>query len=410
MVSVANIQIGWSLLSKVVSGFFGLLFLLIIPKYWGVEIYGNFSLFVAYITIAEIFFGNSINTAIKKEIAEKGFSPEGKRFFTQGLLVKTAIFFMGLLILFSFNIVNPIEIIDSNLIYFVILLFLMNYWGLIVNVLEISHNIQYVLVMYVLEYVTKFSLLVTLFFYQDFTLLALVYTMIGGYCIAFLYGGIVIVNKFNLHLKDFFIKFDWFEIRNLLKRTFHLALAVVSAILLTRIDLIIIDLFMPDSAVGQYALASEIARNSAMVGAAIIAGSLPLFASQDKRQKLFFIKKSKLLLYINIPISLLLLCLGTLFISIVYGSDFDKTPLILGIFCVYPILLSLQTFTSEILNIKGCTYAIFRNGIIAIAVNTLLSFMTVQIYGLVGVAVSTLIAYFVWFVLNRISLMKVLNN
>ncbi|MDD4353938.1 MAG: hypothetical protein PHN56_05790 [Candidatus Nanoarchaeia archaeon] len=58
----------WAFLAKFVSAISGLFFLLFIPIFAGIEEYGFFMLFFAYIFLAGPFFGNSLNEAVKKEV------------------------------------------------------------------------------------------------------------------------------------------------------------------------------------------------------------------------------------------------------------------------------------------------------------------------------------------------------
>lgn len=406
--NIIRTQTAWSLLAKITSALFGVVILIIVPKYWGVESYGAFSLFIAYITIVEIFFGNAINTALKKEVAEHGFSGEGRQLLLQGVYVKSGLFVLGIIGLLIFLLINPLTLIISNLFYFLCLLFLMNYCGLIVNCLEVSHSVFYVFLMYVIEYAIKFTLLMAFLFTDNKSFVSLVQMMIGGYLLAFMYGTFVLIRKYNFSIKDvkFFIDFE--RIKNLLRRTFHLALAVVSVVILTKIDLIILSKYTDAFTVGYYALAVELTKSASFIGAAFIVGSLPFFAKKHLDQRKLYVKQTKILMLINLPIVFLIAILGPLLIDLIYGTGFSLTKKILIILSVYPFLITLQAFTGEILNIKGQTKILLKNGIVAVFINLSMSLLLVRHFGAEGVAVATICAYFIWMALNRIFLRRLL--
>lgn len=402
--SVIRTQTMWSFFAKIWSALFGLAMLIIIPKYWGAEIYGAFSLFLAYITIVEIFFGNAINTALKKEVAEHGFSEEGKHLLIEGIYVKSGLFALGTIGLLVVLFFYPLILIQEHLGYFLFLLFLMNYWGLFVNCLEASHSISYVFLMYVIEYIAKFALLVAFIFTDDTSFVSLVQMMIGGYLLAFMYGAFMLVRKYNFDIKDLIFFVDFKRIKNLVGRTLHLALAVVSMVILTKIDLIILSKYTDTLTVGYYSLAAELAKNASFVGAAFIAGCLPFFVKKQTDQQKLYTKQTKILTLIHIPIILSIVFIGPLVIDVLYGAEFALTKTILIILAIFPLLVTLQSFTGEILNIKGKTQILLENGIVAVFANVFLSLMLVNNFGAQGVAFATICAYLSWMLLNMLSL------
>ncbi len=396
----------WALLAKLISAFSGIIILFYVPKFWGIDTYGNLALILAYISIVEIFFGNSINPAIKKEVTRHGFESEGRLAFTTGLGTKVVWFALALIILRCLLFLIPIKILNDNFFFFVLLMFLMNFWGLVVNCFEAAHKLFYEFVIYLLEYGTTILLLFYFVLINYKTLHSLLIIFIAGYALALLYGAIILKNKLHLNLKDFFAKTDYDLLKIILNRTFYLSLSSASFVLLTRIDTILLSHFGSATDVGMYNIAAELSKNATIVSIPIILGSVPLFI-QPNQIKLFISTATKLI-FVNTLIFFGFLIFSKTFVLMVYGNRFTEVIMLLYILGTYPLFLSLQNLSSEILILNEKASSLFLNAVIAILINITLSLCLVHDFSVYGIAFATIIAYAVWFCLNLRVLLKIL--
>jgi O-antigen/teichoic acid export membrane protein len=396
----------WAFVAKGISALAGVAFLIIIPKFWGIATYGTFSLFLAYITIFEIGFGNSINSAIKREIAERKFTIEGKQALITGLQTKTFTSFIGLVILLVSLTIFRLEVVQNHIFLFVALLLLMNFWGLVVNIFEASHRLFFEAVMYSLEYSTKFLLIAGFIVVGLVSFKALICVFIIGYLVAFIFGLIVLFKKFDVDLLDLFTEVDIALSKIFLARTVYLSMAAVSFVLLTRIDSIILSIFTDVTQVGFYNIAAELTKNSTIVSIAIISGVVPMFVTEGQ-QKLLRDKILQIVL-LNFFIACGFLLLSDPFVRIVYGPGFGETATLIQILSIFPLFLALQNLVSEILIIKGKVKQLFVGGLMAVALNILLSVLLVAKFGVYGVAIATIAAYAFWVMLNILALRKYL--
>lgn len=401
-------EIFWSSIAKGISIACGMFFLFFIPKFWGASTYGEFSIFLAYTAIVEIFFGNSINPAVKKEVSEYKFKEESKIFFLNGIKIKLIFFIIGIVLFSIFVKIFPIKILNNNLVAFFILLFLMNFWGMIVNVLEASHRLFFVASMYFVEYSVKIILLIFLFFGGKTSFESLLFVFIIGYLVAFLYGLTIVFIKFKINLFEIFKKIDFKIAKKIIKRAFFLALTAASFTILAKMSTLIIGHFKSVEDVGFYSIASDITRNAALVSITLILGIVPMFAGFLNTALLK--KTIKYLLIINLTIFAGFFLFSDFAIKILYGNSFGEVAGIMKILGLHPLFLSLQYFSSEILILKDGTKKVFINSIFVLALNLALNLILIKKFGVNGVALSTVISYFLWAVLNFLEIKKLISR
>lgn len=384
----------WATVSKAISALSNLFILIFVPRVASVEIYGGFSLILAYIAILGIFFGSPIQIGVKKEITENKFGDISKRYFFEGLKLN-AIFslFFIVLLFFSLEIVE-IPILDQNFSLFVILCMIMNLWGLVVNSFEAVHRLFYETLIYFIEYATKIILILYFYFFSTLTLHNLLYSFIFGYSFAFLVGFFIFIMKFkNIEFHNLF-KIDKELSSQILYRSFFLALTSISFIILTRVDSIMISFFLSVEDVGYYNIPSDLAKNFTIVSMPLIIGVLPLFAKTIDSTR--FYKIMKKLIIVNICIFGTLVLLADYIITFLYGQGFGSSIPVLRILAIYPLFAVIQQLIQGILILMDSIKQIFIFGIIAVISNIVLNISLIPIMGINGAAFATILSYTIW--------------
>ena len=396
----------WAYLAKFIYAFGGLFIIIFIPKWAGVEIYGGFSLILAYISIFGVFFGAPVEGAIKKEITESKFNIKSKKYFIEGFKLKIIFSICFFSILFFILFLLGESFLRTYFLEFLILAFVMNLWGLVVNTFEAVHRLFFETAMYVIEYSTKVILIIYFYFISQLTLKTILYSFISGYFLAFLSGLIVLFIKFEgLRIKELLSIFslDKEITKKILHRTFFLSLTGISFVILTRFDTIMIDYFLTKEAVGFYNISSSIAFNLTILSVPIILGIIPLFANTKNIKKLFY-KYTKKLIWINLLIFVSLFFVSDFLINLLYGPGFEASISVMKILAIYPLLASLQGFSQQILILKDKTKQIFIFGVIAVITNVVLNIILIPLFGISGAATSTILSYGVWTILSIIYL------
>jgi O-antigen/teichoic acid export membrane protein len=398
-----NKETFWALISKGISALFGFFILVFIPRVSGADIFGGFSLILAYIYILGIFFGVSVQDSVRKEITEEKFSEKSKIFFIEGLRIKIVLSVMASIILYIALYFIDITIIKDNLMQFLLLLVIINIWGSIVTFFEATHRLFFEAVMYIIEYSTKTILLLYFYLFSRLTLENILFCFITGYLMAVIAG--IIITFFKLgrfHLKDFELHHN--TIRKVLHRTIFLSLSGIFFVILSRIDTIMISVLLSVRDVGFYSIASEITKQSTLLSLPVLLGIMPLFV--DKKIKKHFKDAMMKFWIINIALFLAIFALSDYAVRLIYGPEYNIVGLLLKILAVLPLLMTLQTFTSQVLLLKDAVKQIFLFGAAATVLNISLNYLGIIWFGLIGAAFATVISYTLWFFLNYIYIKK----
>jgi O-antigen/teichoic acid export membrane protein len=388
----------WALIAKAIAVLGGIFIVIFVPKFSGFENYGALTLILAYISFCGVFFGAPIQSAVKKEIAKSKFKKQSRYFFIEALRLKiifSVIFTIILLIVLLFI---DIKILKENLLLFIVLLVIMNLWGLVEITFESTHRLFFSAVMYLIEY--SLNIIAILFFYYFFTLniTNLLWAFIIGYFFAFLFGLIVLMKKFEWKQPGNLLKFNIRIDKIILKRTFFLSLTGLLLIIMLKADTIVISFFLSLENVGLYNVASDITKKLAILSVPFILGVIPIFVK--KNTGYLFKKYMRILVLLNLVIALGILLFANTFVRIVYGQEHLIIASIMRILSIYPLLATLQTFMQEILILKDKMVFIFLSGGIAAFVNIILNLLMIRMWGLIGAAIATTSSYFIWVLIN----------
>jgi len=384
----------WATIAKTVSTLGGVFVIVFVPKLAGAEEYGRFSLILSYIYILGVFFGTPIQVAVKKEISEKKFQPKAKLYFSQAINLKLIFSFIASGFLIAALNFFDIEILKENIVLFLILMAVMNFWGLIVNSFEAVHRLFYEAIIYVVEYLTKIILIIYFYFTTGLTAQTLLISFICGYFLALIIGLIIFSVKFEKTNRKTFIPQPKI-VKIILRRSFFLALTSISSIILLRMDTIIISSLLSIKDVGLYSIASDITRESSIISVPIILGVIPLFANNKNNQSLFISSLKKLFL-INGLIMIAFFLGSGFFVKTVYGTEYKISAKIIRTLSPLPLLLGLQGFAQHIFVLKDEIKRSFVLGLIAMLVNIVLSYFFILRIGILGAAVATIISYLIW--------------
>lgn len=383
----------WAYIAKGIALAGGGAILILVPKLAGIEIYGHLMLLLAYISLSAIIFGNSINSAVQKELVEGKLSESSYRYFSNGLKIKFALFSIVTVLFLAVIYLFDVSLIKENIKLFMILLFTMSFWGLVVDSFTALHRQFYVAVMYFIEYPVKVGAILYFYYTNSLSIDTLLYSFILGYLFALIFGYITLHVKFKRKPSFNILQIERSTAKILLRRTLYLSLTAGSLILMSKIDTIMISTFLGIEEVGIYNIASEIARNLAIISIPIIQGVYPLFIT--KNTKLFKATLKKLCI-INVIIFIAILIFADIMIDVIYGDGFERVSLTLKILGVFPLVIALQGISQLVLVLRDKTKQIFIFGLIAVVVNILLNLILINTIGLNGAAIATLCSYVLW--------------
>ncbi len=393
----------WTIISKLIFIVSGLFFIIFIPKAASIEIYGSFSLILAYISMLGLLFGTSFQVSIKKEITENKFNKIAQEMFYKSLKLKMLFSFFASIFLFLFLCFVNIAVLKENFWLFILLMVSINLWGSVVIYFEAAHRLVYNAIIYFIEYFFQISLILVFFFFGNLNLQTLLISFILGYSLSFLAGFIILHNKFTSSFQGFLQnKPDLAKI--ILQRAFFLSLTGISYIILSKVSVVMLSFLSGVKEVGLYSIAADTTQNAIIISAPIILGVMPLFIKNNS--ELLFKKTIKKIALINIGLFLFFLFLSNPIVKIIYGDGFENVGLLIKFLGLFPLLAVLQSFTQEILILKDKTKKIFIFGLFAALINIVLNFLLIPLFGIYGAAIATITSYFIWFSLEYIYLTK----
>lgn len=390
----------------IIGGIFVLVF---VPKAVGVETFGSFSLILAYISIFGKLYGTSVHLAIKKEVTEGQWNTFSKKYFIESIKVKIVASAIATLIVFILLYTCNLNLLHDNLIYFLILIITMNFWGSIVSVFEDTHRLVYEAIIYFIEYFVKIVLILSLFFFFTLDLKTLLIAFICGYSSALLAGSIIVIKKYGAITASEVASFDSGVIKNILQRTFFLTLTTLSLVLFEKIDVVMISYYLSLDSVGFYSIGSDITKHAIIFSMPLILGVVPLFVKDERPHKLF-IRSLRNISIINILIFILIIVCSRYIVLLIYGKNFLQVVPVLMILAIYPFLAVMQVLIQKILILYDKTKQIFFFGLCAVVLNIILNAWFIPLYNIVGAAIATIASYISWNIISYMYIDRLLRR
>lgn len=193
--------------------------------------------------------------------------------------------------------------------------------------------------------------------------------------------------------------------RYLLKVGLPLAISSLSIVIYTRIDQIMLGNLVGEQAVGWFSAATTLSQGWVFVPMALITSLMPGIAScRDPLEQEYRIRVLYLVvLGLSLPVLLGLWWFAHPAIALLYGAAFQPAASILAI-CTLTSLFSVMGTVSyrSIVLFAGYRFIAIKMPLVAVA-NVVMNLLLIPRYGLIGAAVSTLLAEFIsFFVLNSL--------
>ncbi len=370
----------------------GLVIAVIVPRTAGPEVYGAFSLILAYATLASLFMGRSITVAVQKEMSEHKFGDGSKRYFLEAVKLH---FLTAAIMSFAVYVVARVlelSIVTENFLLFVSFITVVNQWSLVNRGFEAVHRLFYNAIMYFCEYAVKILFIVALFAAAALTLPNLLIAFIAGYVVALTIGFAIMIRKLECRASDFRLGLDPMTSRSIMRRAGFYAMTGLTATLLTKIDSIMIGHYMTYNDVGFYNVASNVAMNLYIISFPVILGVAPMFSARTPLTGLYLRTLGRLSV-INLAVFIALFAGAAPLISIVYGPTFVTSIPVLRIMAVIPFVVSIRNFSSRILVLKDGERVLLAVGLASVALNIFLNIVLIPCYGINGAAWATVLTF-----------------
>ncbi len=396
------------LFGRLVSKILGLATIMILARYLGVELFGQYSLVITFCGFFLYFNDLGVYSVVLRRISQGNDDPS--ELVSNAMLVKIIFSFLAIFLVVAagFFLGYPLELIVLFFVYSMTLL-TSSITGLFNGFFQAKLLNKYVIFSELITSIAFFLLLLILIFLKQslFFIIA-----------AFLFSTIIaLLTSFYFVRK--FLKITLLPKKKNLTRFFAegypFALTQILSGLYYRIDVVIISKLLNNYALGLYSAAFRLTESLTIIQGAFVQPLFPimssLFKNSSKNLEVSYNLGLRYMVYLVLPIAIGGAMLAQKIIFIVYGAEFaDPSVYLSFIILLWGALvmlvnqISITTLNSS-LNEKKVVKIYF----IGLFANVLLNFFLVPVFGIVGAALSTLIAEIILFLFLYFLLKKELH-
>jgi len=389
---------------KIIGSLSGYVFLLLVTRISGAEVWGIFVLCMALLNITSILSRFGVDTALLRFVAQlKGKKEEIKGIYLQGfsLVLALSIAFSILLYFFS-NIVAETVFQKPHLRpYFKVIAFALIPFTIIHLNAQTFRALKRIKEFAFYQHISKFLLaviiFVLLFYFTNMDPIAMpIYSFLAAVVIVMIFSGFGIFKTFK-GMKAIII----FSKKGILRTAYPMMLSSSTLLLMAWADTIMIGIYKTDVDVGVYNIALKLAMVTTIaLGAvnSILAPKLSDTFNNNNRMDEFkvLIKQStRIIFFISLPILIFLLLFPEFFLSL-FGQEFAIAKTTLLILLIGQAVNTMSGSVGFILQMTG-KEKIFQNILLlALICNIILNIFLIPIFGINGAAISSSFSLVFW--------------
>lgn len=402
---ISNIIHSYS--SRIILIVLGLLGNVIITRSLGVDNYGTYTLLLTIIAIATQFGNFGLHSANIYYVAQK------KMFL--GMLLKNSIwfsFFISLivgLVIYFLNFYYPsILNIEPDLLYLALIFIPISLMSLLLKNLLVGIGeikLDNKLTIYTRIITTLILVCIVSFFNID------VMIVISIFGIGLLIDFFLVYSKLKKE-----ITYRYKLSLNLLKKIsifgFKAYLSAIFAFLVLKSDLFFVNYYLTKTDLGHYSLAVSFIDYIYILPVVIGTVLFQKLSSLKKNDEKYNLMKKITFTFSGVYFVFLVIVyfLSEYLITFLYGEQFSDSVFLVNLLLIGIFFMGIETIQVQYLNTIGFPKEIIYYWIIALFINIAIILTFIEQYGLVAVAMSTVISYFTIFVLITFNILKKREN
>jgi len=407
------------LFGKIILSFLGIVSNYILAKYYGSKILGEVSLFYSIINIISIFAVIGLNSGIIKYIAIY-FDNKKKIYQTIKIAFKYSFILSFILSLIMFFFRDKIFIVFGDSIFNNV--FIIGAWILIpISLIKITGGIyrafkkmKYIMIPKI--FFGKIVFIIFLIFFilidkKSFFLILFTILLIN---LLSLYYLLVNLKQLGLEINKFLKSEVKREFRNkFLKFSSTFILISLVSVILTKMDKIMIGIFMSTANVGEYSIAVRISEISVFLlnslNFVFIATISRLYNSNqiDKLNKIYSLI-TKWLIVFTLPIFVSLFFYGESVLNF-FGREYIGVLSVLFILLIGKFISTAVGSNGLIMNMGGYEKLFLVDLIIMATINLLLNWILIPLYGLIGASIATGVSIAIFNIIKVFQVKKLQN-
>ena len=388
---------------KIIGSLLGYVFLILVTRNSGAEVWGVFALCLALLNITSIFSRMGIDIAVLKFISSfKDDIVKAKAIYLKGLklVFPLSIFFTILLYFLSEFIAETIFNKNQLTFYIQLMSFAIIPFTIIYLNAQSFRGLKKISHFAFFQHVSKFLLAIIFFvgisFFTEIPIQEnTFYAFIGSlYCVMIL--SIVLLKQENISEKEC----SPISSKELLKTAFPMMLSTSILLIMSWADSIIIGIFKTEAEVGIYNVSIKLAMISGIVLGAvnsIVAPKLSQTYNNGKKEEFKSIVKqsTRVIFFSSVPILIFLIVFPEFLLSF-FGSEFIVGKTALYILLIGQIINAFSGSVGVIMQMTG-KEKLFQNLLIlALFINIGLNFLLIPNYGIEGAAIASSASIIFW--------------
>ena len=394
-------NISWLSISKIIIYLLSIITITLVPRYLGVEGYGQLNFALSFIGLFAIVCDLGLNTLTLRDVsknnnlAQKYFS---KLFPFKIFLSIVFAILMSLIIL----IIDKPLIVKQILFLTIILLILGVYSSFYLLFFRAKQKLKYASIFDVLRKMS-YVLFVLIFIYLNKGVIGITFANIFVAIIGFLF---LFFSLFK-YLK-FKLEIDFKFIKRQVVRAWPFALGIVFNTLYFHFDKILISFMLDDYAVGLYAIGYTFYGFLFSILSVFNLTFFPVIAIYSFKEKLKSVidKYLSIVLLFSVPLSLGGICLSKELITLIFGQMYVPGLIAFRIILVFFLVASINSILTVILYTHNLEKFVLKYRIIATVTNILLNLIVIPIFGIVGAAITTVLSEYIILVGSYLKLSK----
>ncbi len=399
---VVTTNIFWLTLSKVIVYLLSFITLMLIPRYLGVEGYGQLNFVLSLVGVFAIFGDFGINTLTLREVSKN--NKLAKKYFNRLFIFKIILilFLCTIIATISFFINKPLIVKEVLLLSLMFFSFnMLSNFCLIF--LQAFQKLKY---KSIYEIITKtvYVLFVLFFIFVNFGIKGIIFAHIFMAVIGFIYVLFSLKKHIKLNLKK-----DVVFIKKTLLFAWPFALGALFTNVYFYFDTILISFIHGEYLVGLYSIGYTLYRFLFNILSIITITFFPVIAKYAYKKSLknvvsFFLYT---ILSFSVP-----LCFGGIFlakeiISFAFGNQYLGGLIPFTIILLFFVVSSINVVFVYLLYNRHYEKYVLKQKIIATVINILLNILVIPIYGIVGAAITTVASQWFLFILFYLKTSKI---
>ena len=408
-----------SFLSKIINLVIGLLFSILITRWYGAEAMGIYSLVTVFMMFAGLISLLGLNTSIVRMIPE--YIAKFSIVAAQKISYKfyKIVFFLSLLTAviayFSADLI-AIYIFKKEFMSFLFTLaalFIVPQALMSLNT-QIIRSLKEIKILTVLEVTTSILKVLTLIILHSFISdkYTSVYALFISNFIMAIISAYIVHELFSARIKNVTIQnyYSNLKVKSIFSTSLPMFLTSGMVMLILQIDILMLSMYSTLKDVGIYAVVVKLASLSIFVTAAINTMAGPKFSELFYSNKLQELEKmakqtTKLALTVSIPLMLLTVLFGKYLLH-VFGAEFVEGYETLIILIISLLISTAAGSEGYFLNMTGHERAYNKILLFSVFVNIVVNYFLIPIYGMEGAAIASLISKGIWMLIASLYIKK----